>query len=115
MASFDLVASTRQDLTARADKYTAHRKATQPPGATMGSTFKNPPGDYAGRLIEAAGLKGTQHGGAMISPIHANFFINSGNAAAQDFEMLIDLTRETVQAQFGVRLELEIELVGEWG
>jgi UDP-N-acetylmuramate dehydrogenase len=115
MAMFALEASTREELSGRADRYTAHRKTTQPPGATMGSTFKNPPGDYAGRLIEAAGLKGSQRGGAMISPMHANFFINVGDATAQDFKALIDLAREKVQSEFGVMLELEIELVGEWG
>jgi len=112
-AAFALQPGVREELAARADAYTAHRKATQPPGATMGSTFKNPPGDYAGRLIEAAGLKGAQHGGALISPQHANFLINTGEATAQDFMALIDLAREEVRARFGVTLELEIELVGE--
>lgn len=114
-AALALQEDSREELAARAARYTAHRKATQPPGATMGSTFKNPPGDYAGRLIEAAGLKGARRGGAMISPVHANFFINTGEAAAQDFKALIDLARGEVEAQFGVALELEIELVGEWG
>jgi UDP-N-acetylmuramate dehydrogenase len=114
-AAFALRAGTAEELAARAETYTAHRKATQPPGATMGSTFKNPPGDYAGRLIEAAGLKGAQRGGARISPIHANFFLNTGGATAGDFKALIDMAREEVQARFGVTLALEIELVGEWG
>jgi UDP-N-acetylmuramate dehydrogenase len=77
--------------------------------------FKNPPGDYAGRLIEAAGLKGTQVGGAQISPVHANFFVNIGSAAASDVKALIDLAQERVRRCFGVELELEIELVGNWG
>jgi len=97
-----------------AEEYNATRKRTQPPGATLGSMFKNPPGDYAGRLIEAAGLKGTQIGGAQISDKHANFFLNTGNATAADIKALIDLARERVMVQFGVELELEIELVGEW-
>jgi UDP-N-acetylmuramate dehydrogenase len=79
----------------------------------MGSMFKNPPGDYAGRLIEAAGLKGTRVGDAVISPLHANFFINQGQATASDIRKLIDLARQSVAQQFGITLELEIELVGE--
>jgi len=76
--------------------------------------FKNPPGDYAGRLIEAAGLKGAGRGGAAISTVHANFVVNQGGATAADVEALIDLARREVEAGTGVRLELEIELVGEW-
>jgi UDP-N-acetylmuramate dehydrogenase len=102
-------------LAQRADEFQARRKATQPPGATMGSMFKNPTGDYAGRLIEAAGLKGTQIGGAQISPVHANFFVNLGGATASDVKQLIDVTRARVSEQMGVELELEIELIGDWG
>ena len=76
--------------------------------------FKNPPGDFAGRLIEAAGLKGTRVGGAEISSKHANFFINHGDATAIDIKRLIDLAQSEVAERFGVELELEIELVGEW-
>jgi UDP-N-acetylmuramate dehydrogenase len=76
--------------------------------------FKNPPGDHAGRLIDAAGLKGTRSGNAQISEVHANFFVNLGGAHAADVLALIELARATVRAQFGVELELEIELVGEW-
>ena len=81
----------------------------------MGSMFKNPPGDHAGRLIEAVGLKGTQIGGAQISAVHANFFVNLGQAKAADFAALIDLVRQTVKARFEVELELEIQKIGEWG
>jgi UDP-N-acetylmuramate dehydrogenase len=100
-------------LHARAEEFTAYRKRTQPPGASLGSMFKNPPGDYAGRLIEAAGLKGAHAGGVMISPIHANFFINTGGGTAADYLELIRLARRTVREKFGVKLELEIELIGE--
>lgn len=100
------------ELLARAEALSAHRRRTQPLGASLGSMFKNPPGDYAGRLIEAAGLKGTQIGGVLISPVHANFFLNLGGGTADDYLRLIELARETVLAQFGVRLELEIELLG---
>ncbi|HEC23075.1 MAG TPA: UDP-N-acetylmuramate dehydrogenase [Chloroflexi bacterium] len=101
-------------IRARMAEYTGARKRTQPPGATIGSMFKNPPGDYAGRLIDAAGLKGTRIGGAEISEVHANFFLNVGGATAGDVKALIDLARREVQARFGVWLELEVELVGEW-
>lgn len=80
----------------------------------MGSMFKNPPGDYAGRLIEAAGLKGARCGDAQISELHANFFINLGHAKAADIFALIQQAKTAVAEQFGVKLELEIELVGEW-
>jgi UDP-N-acetylmuramate dehydrogenase len=98
-------------LQARADGFTAHRKQTQPPGASLGSMFKNPPGDYAGRLLEAAGLKGAQHGGVIISPVHANFFVNVGNGTAADYAALIETAQRTVYERFGVMLELEIELI----
>lgn len=102
------------DLNARADAFVAHRKATQPPGASLGSMFKNPPGDYAGRLIEAAGLKGYQIGGVQISPIHANFFLNMGGGLAADYSALIELAQREVFEQFGVELELEVERIGDW-
>jgi UDP-N-acetylmuramate dehydrogenase len=98
----------------RMDAYTEHRRRTQPPGASMGSMFKNPPGDYAGRLIEAAGLKGKSIGEAQISSLHANFFVNNGNASASDIYALIQLAQKRVAEKMGVRLELEIELVGDW-
>jgi len=90
------------------------RKLTQPIGPSAGSIFKNPPGDSAGRLIEAAGLKGYRLGNAQISPKHANFVVNMGNARASDVANLIDLARDHVKECFGIRLDLEIEKVGEW-
>ncbi len=102
------------ELTHIADEFVAHRKKTQPTGASLGSMFKNPPGDYAGRLIEAAGLKGTQSGGVQISPVHANFFINVGNGTAADYHALIALAQHTVREKFGVELELEVEQIGDW-
>lgn len=98
-------------LRAEADGYAARRKQTQPPGASLGSIFKNPPGDYAGRLIEAAGLKGTRIGGVQISPVHANFFVHVGQGTAADYLALIRLAQETVAARFGVQLELEIQVI----
>ena len=79
-----------------------------------GSIFRNPPGDHAGRLIEAAGLKGRTIGGAMVSPKHANFIVNVGDAAASDVRALMTVCQDEVQKQFGVTLVPEVELVGEW-
>jgi UDP-N-acetylmuramate dehydrogenase len=102
------------ELRVKADEYSDHRKKTQPPGASLGSMFKNPPGDYAGRLIEAAGLKGTRVGGVTISPVHANFFVNTGGGTAHDYRELIRLAQRTVLAKFGIMLELEVEMIGEF-
>jgi UDP-N-acetylmuramate dehydrogenase len=101
-------------IQAKMRSLSARRRGAQPPGASMGSTFKNPPGDFAGRLIDAAGLKGKRIGNAEISSIHANFFINLGQANANDMKALIELARRTVFEKFGLKLELEIEMVGEW-
>jgi UDP-N-acetylmuramate dehydrogenase len=90
------------------------RQQTQPlwlPNA--GSIFKNPPGMAAARLIDALGLKGTRRGGAMISPVHANFMVNVGQATAADVEALIALTRERVQQACDIALDLEVRIVGE--
>ncbi len=100
-------------IKARVAQYRQHRKETQPPQASAGSVFKNPPGDYSGRLIEAAGLKGTQIGKAQLSPRHANFIVNLGGARAGDILALIALARRTVHERFGIELELEIEVRGE--
>jgi UDP-N-acetylmuramate dehydrogenase len=89
------------------------RRSTQPlnlPNA--GSVFKNPPGDFAGRLIEQAGLKGLTEGGAQVSEKHANFIVNLGNASARDVLVLMDRVRSVVQERFAVRLEPEVRI---WG
>ena len=113
-AELALKNSTKDEVTVKIQQFSAHRKATQPPGASMGSMFKNPPGDYAGRLIESAGLKGTRIGNAEISPLHGNFFVNHANTKAQDIRALIKLVQKTVKEKEGVELELEIEMIGEW-
>ncbi len=113
-AELRLQNSTKEEATVKIEQFSAHRKATQPPGASMGSMFKNPNGDYAGRLIEAAGLKATRIGNALISPVHGNFFINHDNTKAEDIRSLIELVMKTVKELQGVDLELEVELVGEW-
>jgi UDP-N-acetylmuramate dehydrogenase len=98
------------DIRALLDK----RKETQPIGAwSGGSTFTNPPGDHAARLIEAAGLKGSRIGGASVSTKHANFFLNEGNATAADLERLILHVQSTVERSFGVRLHPEVRILGE--
>jgi len=111
-AVFQLRPAEAAQLQAKADEYTARRLRAQPPGRTLGSTFKNPPGDYAGRLIEAAGLKGRRVGGVVISPQHANFFVNEGDGTAADYLALICLAQTEVERQFGVHLEPEIEFFG---
>ncbi|MDZ4765717.1 MAG: UDP-N-acetylmuramate dehydrogenase [Chloroflexota bacterium] len=99
-------------ITARMDGFIAQRKRTQPPGASLGSIFKNPAGDYAGRLIEACALKSYTIGGAQVSPVHANFFINTGGATARDYLTLVETVQRIVHEQTGVRLETEIEIIG---
>ncbi|HMR99556.1 MAG TPA: UDP-N-acetylmuramate dehydrogenase [Anaerolineales bacterium] len=113
-AELSLTNSTKEDATVKIQQFSAHRKTTQPPGASMGSMFKNPAGDYAGRLIEASGLKGTRIGNAEVSPLHGNFFVNHGATRAEDIRALVQLVRKTVKEKQGVELELEIEMVGEW-
>ena len=113
-AELRLAAGEPAALQARIDEFAAHRRRSQPPGASLGSMFKNPSGDYAGRLIEAAGLKGARLGQAQISPLHANFFVNLGEARAADILALIHLVHEAVLKHSGVDLELEVELVGDW-
>jgi len=99
---------------ARTDAIQAQRKASQPYGIrSLGSVFKNPPGDYAGRLVEAAGLRGRRIGGAQISDKHANFIVNVSHASAADVLALADLAHQAVLEQSGVDLEREIVVLGE--
>ena len=96
------------------DEMLERRKRTQPLGLpSCGSVFRNPPGDHAARLIEAAGLKGFSIGGAEVSEKHANFIINSGDATATDIEELIEHVRQTVIEKHGVELVHEVRIVGE--
>ena len=113
-ALLKLEQSTQEIVKKLMDEYSKSRREKQPTGASMGSMFKNPPGDYAGRLIEAAGLKGTRVGSAEVSRVHANFFINIGNARAADIAQLIVLVRERVMDKFNLELKLEIELLGHF-
>ena len=111
--TFVLKPESPESIAQRLSDYLAQRKQTQPLNApSAGSVFKNPPGDYAARLIEGAGLKGQRIGGAMISPKHANFIVNTGGATAEDVQALIELAQERVQKETGTRLELELKVVG---
>lgn len=109
--TFQLRPGDPGQLQTKAQEYTNRRQQTQPLGRTLGSTFKNPAGDYAGRLIEAAGLKGTRVGGIVVSPYHANFFVNEGGGTAEDYMTLIQKVQDEVERKFGVRLDPEIELI----
>jgi UDP-N-acetylmuramate dehydrogenase len=111
-AAFELQPGDPEALAARADEILEWRKTRHPSGATMGSTFKNPPHSHAGYLIEQAGLRGYRIGGAQISELHGNFFMNTGDATAADVLALIEHAQAEVGRQFGIDLELEIELVG---
>jgi UDP-N-acetylmuramate dehydrogenase len=91
------------------------RKRSQPSGyPNAGSMFRNPPGDFAGRLIEAAGLKGRRIGRAEISERHANFIVNLGGARAEEVKGLMELARAEVQKKFGIQLQPEVRFLGEW-
>ncbi|HSH02119.1 MAG TPA: UDP-N-acetylmuramate dehydrogenase [Anaerolineae bacterium] len=113
-AEIQLTPEDSDVLAARAAGFTAHRKQSQPGGASMGSMFKNPDHFYAGYLIESAGLKGLTIGNASISEKHANFFVSQGDASPEDIRALIAEAWHTVRERFGVELELEVELVGQW-
>ena len=111
-ADFELVRGDPQACIARMNEFTEKRRGTQPTEASVGSMFKNPPNDFAGRLIEQAGLKGTRIGNVEVSQVHANFFVNRGGATANDVLQLIEHVCIRVREKFGVELELEIEIVG---
>lgn len=92
------------------------RSASQPiQSANAGSVFRNPVGDFAARLLEDAGLKGQTAGDAVISPVHANFIVNRGNATSADIEKLIHIARHRVQQHSGIALDIEVRIIGEEG
>lgn len=104
------------EIAARVAAHQALRRATQPVAdQNAGSVFRNPAGDHAGRLIDAAGLKGERIGSAEVSRLHANFIVVDRGGRAADVRSLGDSVRRTVAEQFGVDLEYEIEFVGDWG
>jgi UDP-N-acetylmuramate dehydrogenase len=112
--TFKLGKSNPEKVLAKMQDIAEKRRCTQPVGPSFGSTFRNPPEDKAGRLIEAAGLKGKKIGGAIISDKHANFIINASNATADDYWQLLELAYDSVKEKFGIGLIPEIELVGDW-
>jgi UDP-N-acetylmuramate dehydrogenase len=116
-ANFRLAAGHDAGIRAQAEHNLQHRRQSQPVEPSLGSTFVNPPGDFAGRLIEAAGLKEARCGGVQVSQQHANFLINPGGvgaARAADVLALIQTIRQEVAARTGIWLEPEVQLVGSW-
>jgi UDP-N-acetylmuramate dehydrogenase len=101
------------DLMLLSQSHADYRHLTQPTGACAGSTFTNPPNDFAGRLLEAAGMKGYHVGGVSFSTKHSNFIVNSGDATASQVQELIATAQERVEEQFGIKLHPEIEVIGE--
>lgn len=114
-AAFGLEPADADTIKSRLDDIRRWRQAHQPLGLpSAGSTFRNPPGDSAGRLIDAAGLKGTRIGGAVVSDKHANFLVNDAKGSAADVRRLADLVRDTVARTAGVVLEPEVVYLGDW-
>jgi UDP-N-acetylmuramate dehydrogenase len=112
---FTLSRGDREELRARVMDLRSKRAARQPRGLpNAGSVFKNPPGNFAGRLLESVGLKGARMGGAAFSGQHANFIVNLGGARADEVRALIELARSRVMESTGVQLEPEVRLIGEW-
>jgi UDP-N-acetylmuramate dehydrogenase len=114
-AEFNVYRADTGELAAQMERTAAERKGKTPVGSSCGSVFKNPPGSSAGRLIEAAGLKGTRVGAAEIAHKHANYIVNLGGASSQDVLGLVEIARERVLKEFGVELELEVQIVGPSG
>lgn len=112
-AIFATTESTTEAVQAEVDRLLSHRQKTQPLDVpSCGSVFKNPEGDFAGRLIENVGLKGAKSGGAQISPVHANFIANTGNASATEILELIERAQSSVREAHGIELETEVKIVG---
>ncbi len=113
-ATLQLQPSDPEAVVRRTEDWLAHRSATQPIGPpSSGCVFRNPPGDHAGRLIDLAGGKGLQLGGAQVSDVHANYIVNTGGATAADVIALMHKVKALVMEKFGVGLEPEIKLLGE--
>jgi UDP-N-acetylmuramate dehydrogenase len=113
-AHLELEAGDNEAAQTEIRRLLAQRAASQPTGQpSCGSVFRNPEGDYAARLIEAAGLKGERIGGAQVSNKHANFIINTGDASAADIEALVARVQERVEAASGIRLQPEVRVLGE--
>jgi UDP-N-acetylmuramate dehydrogenase len=114
-ATFQLVAADPDIIKDRLDEIRRWRQTHQPLGLpSAGSVFRNPAGDSAGRLIEAAGLKGFRLGGAVVSEKHANFIVNDQKGTAADVRRVGDHLRDVVAQQTGTQLVYEVEFVGDW-
>ena len=112
LAVLKLARAPREEIQAKTRAVADKRRGALPSEPNAGSVFKNPEGDYAGRLIEACGLKGERSGGALISPRHANVIVNTGGARAEDVLVLMRKMRDAVAAKFGVTLLPEVEMLG---
>ena len=112
-AAYDLAPGDPQELKARIREFRTQRMSGSPNRPSCGSTFKRPEGDFPGRVIEAAGLKGTRVGQIEVSPVHANYFVNLGDGTAEDALKLMQIVRETVRERLGIELEPEVRIIGE--
>ncbi len=112
-AGYTLEPGDPAELKARIKEFRAQRMNGSPNRPSCGSTFKRPPGDFPGRVIEKAGLKGTRVGQIEVSPIHANYLVNLGGGTAEDALELIELVKEKVLERLGIELEPEVRVVGE--
>ena len=112
-AAYELTTGDSAELKARIKEFRTQRMNGSPNRPSCGSTFKRPEGDYPGRVIEAAGLKGTRVGQIEVSPVHANYFVNHGGGTARDALELIEHVRETVFERLSVELDLEVKILGE--
>ena len=108
---FEAVFTIKEGFDYKLDKTLKNLRQNQPKAPSLGSVFKNPKNDYAGRLIEAVGLKGVKKGGIKISEIHANFFVNTGGGTFEDMIFLINKAKKRVYENFGILLEEEIKII----
>jgi UDP-N-acetylmuramate dehydrogenase len=112
-AGYTLAPGDPEELKARIKEFRAQRMNGSPNRPSCGSTFKRPPGDFPGRVIEAAGLKGTRVGQVEVSPVHANYFVNLGGGTAEEALELMELVRRKVRERLGIELEPEVRVIGE--
>jgi UDP-N-acetylmuramate dehydrogenase len=112
-AGYTLAPGDPEELKARIKVFRAQRMNGSPNRPSCGSTFKRPPGDFPGRVIEAAGLKGTRVGHIVVSPVHANYFVNLGGGKAEEALELMALVREKVRERLGIELEAEVRVLGD--
>jgi UDP-N-acetylmuramate dehydrogenase len=110
---YTLAPGDPDELKARIKEFRAQRMNASPNRPSCGSTFKRPPNDFPGRVIEAAGLKGTRVGRIEVSPVHANYFVNLGGGTAKEALELMDLVREKVRERLGIELEPEVRILGD--